>query len=98
MQKKDKIRGIKMNQVLEQFLREQKRKGKLTPMQEENLQRQFKQWQDAEKQRIREEENQWKLQLDKALAKRVQAEEEMKLHKLKQQEELEQQTYDSVQL
>ena len=52
------VRQDRRNQVLERFLREQKRKGNLTLIQEENLWKEFKQQQDAEEKRIREEENQ----------------------------------------
>ena len=51
-------RQTRRNQVLEQFLREQKRKGNVTPIQEANCQRQFKECQDAEERGIREVENQ----------------------------------------
>ena len=46
-------RQNRKNQVSEQLLREQKRKGNLTPMQEENLQKQFKQHQDTKEKMIK---------------------------------------------
>ena len=77
------MRQNRRNQGLEQFLREQKRKGNLRLIQEENLQKGFIQHQDAEEKRIKEEENQQRLILDEALAKQSQAEEKLELHKFK---------------
>ena len=69
-------RKQKQKKVLEQFLREVKRQGRLTESMEARMRDDFHQ-QEAEEQRLVEEECKRQLERDKALAWKLQKEEEM---------------------
>ena len=70
-------RKQKRKKVLEQFLREAKRQGKLTESMEAKMRDDFHQQQEAEEQRLVEEERKRQLERDEALARKLQKEEEM---------------------
>ena len=70
-----KERQQKRQRVLEQFLREAKRKGEITATQENKI-RDFRRKQEAEEQKLCEEENRRQILLDEVLAKELQVEEE----------------------
>ena len=74
------------NWVLEQFIRKAKRKGEMTTEHENKIQESLRIRQEAEEQKLREEEKQKQMMLDEALAKKVQEDKE-KQHR--QQIELE---------
>ena len=71
-----KDRQNKRNKVLEQFIREAKRRGDMTEDHENRIQESFRLRQEAKEQRFREEERQKQLMLDRALPKKLQDEEE----------------------
>ena len=71
-----KDRQNRRNQVLEQFIREAKRKGQMTAAYENKLKADFKSRQEAEEQRLREEERQKQIELDKMFAIKLQQDEE----------------------
>ena len=60
----------------EQFIREAKRKGQMTAIYENKKGENFRIRQEAEKQRLREEERQKQIELDKMLAMKLQQDEE----------------------
>ena len=68
-----------MKKVLEQFLREAKRQGRLTESMEAKMRDDFHRQQEAEEQRLVEEERKRQLERDEALAQKLQKEEEMRL-------------------
>ena len=68
---------------MEQFLREAKRQGRLTESMKAKMRDDFHRQQEAEEQRLVEEERKRQLERDEALAWKLQKEEEM----LKQQTE-----------
>ena len=61
-------RQNRRNQVLEQFIREAKRKGQMTAVCENKIRESFRIKQEVEEQRLREEERQKQIELDKMLA------------------------------
>ena len=69
-------RQNRKNQVLEQFIREAKRKGQMTAVYENKIRENFRIRQEAEEQRLREEERQKQIELDKILAMKLQQDEE----------------------
>ena len=69
-------RQNRRNQVLEQFIREAKRKGQMTAVYENKIRENFRIRQEAEEQRLREEERQKQIELDKMLAMKLQQDEE----------------------
>ena len=71
-----KKRQQKRQRVLEQFLREAKRKGEMMTTHENKIREEFRRRQEAEEQKLCEEENRRQILLDKALAKELQVEEE----------------------
>ena len=71
-----KDRQNRRNQVLEQFIREAKRKGQMTAAYENKLIEDFKSRQEAKEQRLQEEERQKQIDLDEMLAIKLQQEEE----------------------
>ena len=71
-----KGRQNRRNQVLEQFIREVKRKGQMTAAYENKLREDFKSRQEAKEQRLQEEERQKQIELDKMLAIKLQQDEE----------------------
>ena len=72
-------RKQKRKKVLEQFLREAKRQGRLTKPMEAKMRDDFHQQQEAKEQRLVEEECKRQLESNKALAQKFQKEEEMQL-------------------
>ena len=62
---------------MEQFLREAKRQGRLTESMEAKMRDDFHQQQEAEEQRLVEEECKRHLKRDEALARKLQKDEEM---------------------
>ena len=66
-----KGRQNRRNQVLEQFIREAKRKGQMTAAYENKLREDFKSRQEAKEQRLQEVETQKQIELDKMLAIKV---------------------------
>ena len=72
-------RKQKQKKVLEQFLREAKRQGRLTESMEAKMRDDFHRQQGAEEQRLVEEECKRQLERDEALAQKLQKEEEMLL-------------------
>ena len=72
--------------MLEQFIREAKRKGEMTAVHENNIRESFRIRQEAEEKRLREEGKKKQIMLDAALAKKLQEDEEKQL---RQQVELE---------
>ena len=62
---------------MEQFLREAKRQGRLTKSMEARMRDDFHQQQEAEEQRLVEEEHKRQLERDEALAQKLKKEEEM---------------------
>ena len=72
-------RKQKRKKVLEQFLREAKRQGRLTESMEAKMRDDFHRQQEAEEQRLVEEEHKRQLERDEALARKLQKEEEMRL-------------------
>ena len=62
--------------MLEQFIREAKRKGQMTAVYENKITENFRIRQEAEEQRLREEERQKPIELDKMLAMKLQQDEE----------------------
>ena len=70
-------RKQKQKKVLEQFLREVKRQGRLTESIEARMRDDFHRQQEAEEQRLVKEECKRQLERDKALAWKLQKEEEM---------------------
>ena len=73
-----KERQQKRQKVLEQFLREAKGGGDLMIVHENKIREDFKRRQEAEEQKLCEEEKQKQILLDEALAKKLQDEEELK--------------------
>ena len=71
-------RQQKRQRVLEQFLREVRRRDELTTAYESRIREDFRQKQEAEEQKLREEENRRQVLLDEALAREIQTEEEWK--------------------
>ena len=69
-------RQQKRQRVLEQFLREAKRKGEMMATHKNKIREEFRRRQEAEKQKLREDENRRQILLDKVLAKELQVEEE----------------------
>ena len=69
-------RQNRRNQVLEQFIREAKRKGQMTAVYENKIRENFRIRQEAEEQRLKEEERQKQMELDKILAMKLQQDEE----------------------
>ena len=69
-------RQQKRQRVLEQFLREAKRKGEMMATHENKIREEFRRRQEAEEQKLCEEENTRQILLDEALAKELQVEEE----------------------
>ena len=81
-------RQNRRNQVLEQFIREAKRKGQMTAAYENKLREDFKSRQEAKEQRLQEEERQKQIELDKMLAiKLEQDEENHRRHQVELEEE-----------
>ena len=72
-------RKQKQKDVLEQFLREAKRQGRLTKPMEAKMRDDFHRQQEAEEQRLVEEERKRQLERDEALAQKLQKEDEMQL-------------------
>ena len=68
-----------MKKVLEQFLREVKRQGRLTKSMEARMRDDFHQQQEAEEQRLVEEEHKRQLERDEVLEWKLQKEGEMRL-------------------
>ena len=68
-------RQSRRNQVFEQFIREAKRKGQMTAVYENKIRENFRIRQEAEEQRLREEERQKQIELDKMLATKLQQDE-----------------------
>ena len=66
----------KRQRVLEQFLREAKRKGEMMAAHENKIREEFRRRQEAEEQKLREEENRRQILLDEVLTKELQVEEE----------------------
>ena len=62
--------------MLEQFIREAKRKGQMTAVYKNKIRENFRIRQDAEEQRLTEEERQKQIELDKMLAMKLQLDEE----------------------
>ena len=81
-----KDRQNKRNQVLEQFIREAKRKGEMTAVHENKIRESFRIRQEAEDKRLREEEIKRQVMLDEVLVKKLQEDKEKQL---RQQVELE---------
>ena len=79
-------RQNRRNQVLEQFSREAKRKGQMTAVYKNKIRENFRIRQETEEQRLREEERQKQIELDKMLAMKLQQDEE---NHRRQQTELE---------
>ena len=71
-----KDRQNRRNQVLEQFIKEAKRKGQMTAAYENKPREDLKSRQEAKEQRLQEEERQKQIGLDKMLAIKVQQDEE----------------------
>ena len=71
-----KERQQKRQRVLEQFLREAKRKGEMMATHENKIREEFIRRQEAEEQKLHKEENRRQILLDKVLAKELQVEEE----------------------
>ena len=69
-----KERQQKRQRVLEQFLREAKRKGEMMATHENKIREEFRRRQEAEEQKLREEENRRQILLDEVLAKELQVE------------------------
>ena len=69
-------RQNRRNQVLEQFICETKRKGQMTIVYENKIRENFRIGQEAEEQRLREEERQKQIELDKMLEIKLQQDEE----------------------
>ena len=69
-------RQNRTNQVLEQFIREAKRKGQMTAVYENKMRENFRIRQEAEEQRLREGGRQKQIELDKMLAMKLQQDEE----------------------
>ena len=72
-------RKQKQKKVLEQFLREVKRQGRLAESMEARMGDDFHRQQEAKEQRLVEEERKRQLERDEALAWKLQKEEEMRL-------------------
>ena len=66
-----KERQQKRQKVLEQFLREAKRKEEMMATQENKIREEFRRRQEAEEQKLHEEENRRQILLDEALAKEL---------------------------
>ena len=71
-----KNRQNRRNEVLEQFIREAKRKGQMTAVYKNKIRENFRIRQEAEEQRLREEERQKQIELDKMLAMKLQQDQE----------------------
>ena len=71
-----KERQQKKQRVLEQFLREAKRKGEMMAAHENKIREEFRRRQEVEEQKLHKEENRRQILLDEALAKELQVEEE----------------------
>ena len=71
-----KERQQKRQRVLEQFLREAKRKGEMMATHENKIREEFRRRQEAEEQKLCEEKNRRQILLDEVLAKELQVEEE----------------------
>ena len=69
-------RQNRRNQVLEQFIREAKRKCQITAVHKNKIRENFRIRQEAGEQRHREEERQKQIELDKMLAMKLQQDEE----------------------
>ena len=69
-------RQQKRQRVLEQFLREAKRKGEIMAAHENKIREDFRRKQEAEEQKLCKEENRRQILLDEVLAKELQVEEE----------------------
>ena len=69
------VRQNRRNKVLEQFIREAKRKGQMTAAYENKLREDLKSRQEAEEQRLQEEERQKQIELDKMIAIKLQQDE-----------------------
>ena len=82
-------RQNKSNKVLEQFIREAKRRGDMTDNHENRIQESFRLRQEAKEQRLRGEERQKQLMLDRALTKKLQEEEEKQYRQCLELEEKE---------
>ena len=72
-------RQNKRNQVLEQFIREAKRKGEMTAVHKNKIRESFRIRQEAEEKNLREEEKKRQMMLDEALAKKLQEDEKKQL-------------------
>ena len=68
----------KRNQVLEQFIKEAKRKGEMTAACENKIRESIRIRQEVEEKRLREEEKKRQMMLDEALVKKLQEDEEKK--------------------
>ena len=68
-----------MKKLLEQFMREVKRQGRLTESMEAKMRDDFPGQQEAEEQRLVEEERKSQLERDEVLTQKLQKEEEMQL-------------------
>ena len=66
-----KDRQNRRNKVLEQFIREARRKGEMTAVNESKLRENIRIRQEAEEKRFREEEKRKQLLLDETLAKKI---------------------------
>ena len=64
-------RQNRRNKVLEQFIREARRKGEMTAVNESKLRENIRIRQEAEEKRFREEEKRKQLLLDETLAKKI---------------------------
>ena len=71
-----KDRQSRRNQVLEQFIIETTRKDQMTAVYENKIRENFRIRQEVEEQRLREEERQKQIELDKMLAMKLQQDEE----------------------
>ena len=64
-------RQNRRNKVLEQFIREARRKGEMTAVYKSKLRENFRIRKEAEEKRFREEEKKKQLLLDETLAKKI---------------------------
>ena len=82
-------RQNKRNPVLEQFIREAKRKGEMTEAHINKIRESFRIRQETEEQRLREEEKWKQMMLDEALGRKPQKDEEKQLRQKVELEEKE---------